>query len=121
MAKSVPDAVMDVLLDEIATSNRMDVTSDTNTPSDLTNSLANVTMASGDFTKSQGDAGAGSRKLAIAAKSGVPVTANGTPHHVVLSVGGTTFKLITTCSGPDLTTGSNVDFPDWKYELGVPS
>ncbi len=120
MSKSVPDAVMDKILDEIATSTQMDVTSDTATPTNLNNSLADVTMSSGDFSKAQGDAGAGSRKLTIAAKSTVDVDSNGTPNHVVLSLSGT-IKLITTCSGPDLTATSTCDFSSWDYEIGIPS
>ena len=120
MSKSVPTAVMDALLDAIATSTLQNVVSDSATPTALTNSLADVAMAAGDFAKATGDAGAGSRKITMSAKAGVAVDADGTPNHVVLSLGGT-IKLITTCSGPDLTTGSTVDFPSWKYELGVPA
>ena len=119
MSKSVPTAVMDKILDEIATSTLMTVVSDSSTPTDLTNALADATMSAGDFTKAEGDAGAGSRKLTMAAKSSQEVDADGTPNHVVLSLTGT-IKLITTASGPDLTDGSTVDFPSWEYELGIP-
>ena len=120
MAKSVPDAVMDAALDYVAACTQMDVTSDVGTPANLTNSLADVVMAGGDFAKAQGDAGAGSRKLTMGAKAGVTVDVAGTPAHVVLSLTGT-IRLITTCTGPDLTISSTVDFPAWKYELGVPT
>lgn len=120
MSVSVPATVMDKILDEIATSTLMSVVSDTATPTDLTNSLAEATMATEDFTKATGNAGAGSRKLTMAAKSGQTVDAAGAPKHVVLSLAGT-IKLITTASGPDLTIGSTVDFPSWEYELGIPS
>ena len=120
MSKSVPTAIMDAALDAVATSTQMDVVSDVGTPANLTNTLAHVTMAGGDFTKATGDAGAGSRKVTMGAKSGVSVSVSGTPHHVVLSLAGT-IKLITTASGPDLTSGSTCDFPTWKYELGIPS
>lgn len=120
MAKSVPTAVMDQILDEIATSTLQTVVSDAETPTDLTGALADVAMASGDYTKAEGDAGAGSRKVTMAAKSGVTVDAAGAPNHVVLSLDGT-IMLITTCTGPDLTAGSTVDFPAWKYEIGAPT
>lgn len=120
MSKSIPDAIMDAALDEVATATQMDVVSDSATPTDLTNSLADVAMESADYTKAEGDAGPGSRKLTIGAKNSVTVDANGTPNHVVLSLTGT-IKLITTCTGPDLTSGSTVDFPTWDYELGIPS
>ena len=120
MSKSVPDAIMDAALDAVAASTLQTVVSDSSTPTDLTGALADVAMASGDFAKAQGDAGAGSRKLTMSAKSDVTVDADGTPNHVVLSLDGT-IKLITTCTGPDLTVGSTVNFPSWKYELGIPS
>ena len=120
MSVSVPTAIMDLALDGIAASTLMNVVSDISTPTTLANSLADVAMASGDFTKAPGDAGAGSRKITMAAKSGVTVDVSGTPRHVVLSLS-TVLKLVTTCTGPDLTSGSTVDFPAWKYELGVPT
>jgi len=120
MARSVPDAVMNKILDEIATSTLMTVVSDATTPEDLSGALADAVMAGGDFTQAEGDAGAGSRKVTMSAKSGQDVDADGTPNHVVLSLSGT-IKLVTTCSGPDLTDGSTVDFPAWKYEIGIPS
>ena len=120
MAKSVPDAVMNLILDEIATSTLMSVVSDSATPTDLSGELANATMTGSEYTQAQGDAGAGSRKITMSAMSGQTVDASGTPNHVVLSLSGT-IKLITTCSGPDLTSGSTVDFPSWEYEIGIPS
>ena len=120
MSKSVPDSVMNKILDEIATCTQMDVTSDAGTPANLTNSLADVVMAGGDFTQAEGDAGAGSRKVTMGAKAGVTVDADGTPLHVVLSLAAV-IKLVTTCTGPDLTTSSTVDFPTWKYEIGIPT
>lgn len=120
MAKGVPDTVMDDLLDRIATATLQSVVSDEATPTDLTGALADVAMAPADYTIAQGDAGAGSRKITMAAKSDVEVDAAGTPNHVVLSLTGT-LLLITTCSGPDLSVGSTVDFPGWKYEIGIPT
>lgn len=123
MSKYIPDAIMDAALTVVASSTRMDVVSDVGTPADLTNSMANVGMIAGDgndFVIADGDAGNGSRKVTIAAKAGISVLADGTPLHVVLSLDGT-INLVTTCSGPDLTTGSTVDFPVWEYELGIPT
>ena len=127
MSKSVPDTIMTSMLELIANNaDSQGVTSDSSTPTDLTNELATASMATsttGDYTIAEGDAGAGSQKLTMAAKSGVNVDTSGTPNHVVLydSTDSNAIKLITTCSGPDLTSGSTVDFPSWDYELGVPS
>ena len=116
MGKLIPDEVQDKLLNEIATANLMSVTSDTDTPTHLNNTLASTAMDPADFTIEQGDSGAGSRKITIATKTGVDVVADGSPKHVVLSRDGT-ILLITTCLGPDLTIGSQTDFPEWKLEL----
>lgn len=119
MGKHIPDAVLDQVLDAIAASTEQSVSSDVSTPVDLTNVLADASMLASDFTKAVGDAGEGSRKLTMTAKPGQLVDVFGTPNYVILSWAGT-IKLITTCSGPDLTVGSTVDFPQWKYEIGVP-
>lgn len=120
MSLSVPVPVMDKILDEIATSTKMTIVSDVATPTGLNNVLASVTMTPEDFTKANGSAGAGSRKLTIVAKYAQPVTVTGVPRHVVLSKDGV-IKLVTTATGPDLTQGSKVDLPSWIYELGIPS
>jgi len=119
MSKSVPDLVMDKILDEIALSTLMTVTSDVTTPVDLLSGLAESVMTGVDFTQAVGDAGAGSRKVTMAAQPGIAVTVGGTPLHVVLSQAGV-IKLVTTCTAPTLTVGSTVDFPAWKYEIGAP-
>ena len=120
MSKSIPDITMDAALDYVAACTRMDVTSDSGTPANLTNTLANVAMAGGDFTKAQGDAGAGSRKVTVAAKSAVTVTGSGDPLHVVLSLT-SVIRCITTCTGPTLSGSGTVDFPAWDYEIGIPT
>lgn len=120
MAKSVPDEVMNKILDEIETATLQTVVSDATLPTDLSGALAEVAMGGADYTQAEGDAGAGSRKITMSAKSGVTVDVSGTPNHVVLSLSGT-HKLVTECSGPDLTDGSTVDFPSWKYEIGIPT
>ena len=118
MGKAIPEASMDAMLSHLAGSTRMDVVSDTATPGGLSGSLAHVSMAGGDFAISQGDGGTGSRKMVVAAKAGVSVAVAGTPKHVCLSHGGG-LRLVTTCTGPDLTVGSTTAFPSWKYELGI--
>ena len=120
MGKLISDSLMDLILNELATSDLMSVTSDVDTPTSLANTLADIAMAPGDFTITEGDSGAGSRKITIAAKLGVDVSADGDPLHVVLSKGGV-IQLVTTALGPTLSTGAKVDFPQWKYELVKPS
>lgn len=122
MSKFVPDDVIDTLLDEIATATRMDVVSDVATPTDLTNTLANVTLTAGngngDFTVAAGDTSG--RKLTVAVQTGVSITATGDAAHVVLSLSGTILD-ITTCTSQTLTSGGTVTFPEWDHEVLDPT
>ena len=120
MGKLIPDAVLNLILNDIATCTKLHITSDEDTPTHLNNSLAVVDLTSSDFTIEEGDGGPGSRKITIASKTDIDITADGTPRHVVLALDDGTMKLITTCLGPDFTIGSKVDTPEWKYELAKP-
>lgn len=118
MGKYVADAIMDLALAGIATCTRMDVTSDSSTPSDLTNTLANVTLTAGDgngdYTIANGDSSG--RKITVAQQSNISVTGSGTARHIVLSVGGV-IKLTTTCTEQSLTSGNTVTVPAFKHEI----
>ena len=112
MSKHVPDAVLDTFLAAIAVSTRLDIVSDSSTPTGLTNSLAYVAMIAGD---GNGDytfaAGAVSgRKLTTTQKSGILINVGGTPRHVVLSLAGV-IKYVTTCTGADLVQNNTVTAP----------
>jgi len=120
MGKLIPNAVLDLILNDIATCTKLHITSDTNTPTNLNNSLAVADLSPSDFTIEQGDSGVGSRKITIASKTDIEITADGTPNHVVLALDDGTMKLITTCLGPDFTIGSKADTPEFKYELSKP-
>lgn len=125
MAKATPDAVLDKILDEIATATRMVACSaqpTTYTEANATYALADVTMASGDFTKANGDTSG--RKVTMGAKSSVLIDASGTATHVALvRVSDSTLLYVTTCTSQALTAnGSNtVNFPAWKIEVADPS
>lgn len=106
MSIFIPNATLDTLLNEIATCTQLDILSDTTTPTDLTNTLANVALNAGDFTIADGDIDG--RKLTIATKIDIPITATGTAKHVVLSLGGT-IKYITTCTDLALDYGSGTN------------
>lgn len=125
MAKATPDAVLDKMLDEIATATRMVACSaqpTSFTEANATYALADVTMASGDFTKANGDVSG--RKLTVAAKTGVLIDATGTSTHIALvRVADSTLLYVTTCTSQSLTAnGSNtVNFPAWDIEIADPS
>lgn len=122
MGKSVHNDVLDDALDRVATCTRLDVTSDAGTPTDLTNSLANVTLTAGDgngdYVVGEGDADG--RKIAVAEQADIAITGTGTALHVVLSLAGT-ILLTTTCTSQGLTSGGTVTVPTFDYELADPT
>lgn len=122
MGKSVHDDVLDAALDEIATCTQMDVTSDVSTPTNLSNSLADVILTAGDgngdYTIANGDASG--RKLTVTQQSDIPVDSTGTARHIVLSLGGT-IKLTTTCTAQSLTSGNTVTVPAFDDEIADPT
>lgn len=125
MAKATPDAVLDKILDEIATATRMIACSaqpTTYTEANATYALADVTMAGGDFTKANGDTSG--RKVTMGAKSSVLIDASGTATHVALvRVSDSALIYVTTCTSQALTAnGSNtVNFPAWDIEIADPA
>lgn len=123
MPKTAPDAVMDAAFDYIDQADVMHVCSTldgTPTYAEITTaSLANVAMTPNtDFTKAAGDTSG--RKVTVAAKSGVSVTASGTANHIALvTVSGTVVRYVTTCTSQALTSGNTVNIPAWDIEIGA--
>ena len=118
MAISVPDAAYDAYFDYFSACTRQDLVSDSSTPTDLTNSLSNATMASGDFSVGSGTPSG--RRMTIAAKNTQDVTADGTTNHAVLSLDGT-IRLVTTTNARALTTDDKVNFGTWYVQLNAPA
>jgi len=122
MSKFAPDATLDAMLDYIAGSNVMVAcSSQPSVYGDLAAAaLADVAMASGDFTKANGDVSG--RKLTMGAKNSVSVDSSGTATHVALADTATsTLRYVTTCTSQALTSGNTVNFPAWKIEVGDPT
>jgi hypothetical protein len=122
MAKYLhPTAVLDGLLDKIATGTIMTVCSaqpTTRTEAVTTYALADVVMAGGDFTKANGDTNG--RKVTVAQKAAVPIDASGTATHVAIC-DGTNVLLVTTCTSQALTSGGTVTIPTFKCETSDPT
>jgi hypothetical protein len=79
--------------------------------------LANITMASTDFTGPAAGTGTG-RKITVAAKANVAVTATGTANHVaLLDVTGSRLLYVTTAPAQSLTSGAQVSFTAWEIEI----
>jgi len=122
MAKTVSNDVLDAALDFIASCTQLDVTSDVGTPTDLTNSLANVTLTAGDGNGDYviGDGDVDGRKVEIQQQTDITVTDDGTALHIVLSLGGT-IHLTTTCTSQALTSGNTVTVPAFDDEIADPT
>ena len=122
MGKTVADAVIDGALAVIATCTRLDVTSDSSTPTTLSNTLAHCTLTAGNgngtYTIADGDTSG--RKVTIAQNADIAVTGTGTANHIVLSLNGT-ILLTTTCTAQVLTSGNTVTVPAFADEIADPS
>jgi hypothetical protein len=81
----------------------------------ITASLANVAVATGDFTLADGTTSG--RKFTTAAKNAVAVTGSGNAEQVVL-IDGTNVLDMTTCTLQALTSGNTVNIPAWTHEIG---
>lgn len=127
MPAQLHDAAMDAAYDYVDQATTVRVISsyalDNSHATVVTNTLASTSMtADTDYTKADGDAGNGSRKVTMAAKNGVSVSASGTATHVALTLtSDTTVRLVTTCTSQALTSGNTVNIPAWKHEFGIPS
>ena len=125
MPKTAPDAVMDAALDYIDLADTMHVCStldSTPTYAEIVAaSLASVAVTPNtDFTKADGTTSG--RKVTVAAKPGVSVSASGTANHIALvTASGSVVRYVTTCTSQALTAGNTVNIPAWSVEIADPS
>jgi hypothetical protein len=125
MPKTAPDAVMDAAFDYIDQADVLRVCSTLDgTPTHaeiVTATLASVAITPDtDFTKADGDTSG--RKVTVAAKNGVSVTASGDANHIALTTtSGSVVRYVTTCTTQTLTSGNTVNIPAWDIEINDPS
>jgi len=81
-------------------------------------SLADVAMASGDFTNGEG--AVDGRKVTVAAKSAVPVDVTGAAIWIAL-ISATLLLLRTTCTSQTLTQGNTVNIPAFTDTIRDPT
>jgi hypothetical protein len=121
MAKSINPDILDAALDEISGNATLMIACSAE-PTDRTEAvttyaLADVSVSSGDFSKSDFSGG---RRLVIAAKPGVEVDANGTATHVAL-VSGTELLFVTQSNSIALTTSDEITIPEWEIRIPGPA
>jgi hypothetical protein len=86
----------------------------------IAGALATITMASGDFTLSDGSV-SGDRKITVASKTGQSVSASGTYNHLCL-VSATDLLVVTTAAASkSLNNGDTVDVVAWDFEINKPT
>ena len=123
MAKSATDAVLDSLLDVVATATSLSVCATaptTRTEVVTTNMLATVTVTptdgSGDFTIANDVSG---RKVTITEQAAIEVINTGSADHIALT-DDSNLLVVTTCTEQHLTDGNTVTVPAWKINVPDP-
>lgn len=123
MAALFHDTILDAALTAIKGTRTLHICS--GEPTSLANvtstSLANVALTSGDFSANADHTTSG-RQTVVSAKSGVSVTASGTPARYCI-VDGTNLlaKTDVQSGGPDLTALSTVNIPAVTFSIADPS
>ena len=126
MAKFVSDAAMDLLLDEIATCDQMDVISDSSKPANVGAATVLATVAltpgdgNGDFTVANG--GTDGRKVTITSQADIIIINDGTAKHVILSLSGAIIHM-TSCSDQVLVDNDSntVTVPAYTHTVRDPT
>ena len=120
MAKWLNDSILDALLNGIAVGNQILITTTqpTTRANAISASLASTTLASGDFALSDGTPSG--RKVTIAQKAAIAVTATGSATHVAI-VDSTNLLAVTTVTTQTLTSGNTVTIPAWTATVTDPS
>ncbi len=121
MAKSVHNDVLDGGLNIIKNNATTMILCDgqpTDRADALSKALADVAVTGTDFTAGDGDVSG--RKLAVAAKSAVPVDSSGDGDHLAL-IDGTRLLYVTTCTLKVVTAGDQVNIPTWDIEIADPT
>lgn len=121
MARQVHNDVLDALLDKIATSTRLDVCSGGSAPADraaaITASLASTSVATADFTITDGSSG---RKTTLGQQSDISIATSGDATHICLS-DAASLLFVTTCTQQTLTAGGTVTVPSFDIQVDDPT
>ena len=122
MAKVIPDAILDAMLDAAEGTIMCVCSAEPTTYAELTSTykLADVVIDGTDYTAANGDSSG--RKNTIQAQAAVPIDSSGTATHVgVGRTTGSVLLVVTTCTSQALTSGGTVDIGAWKQELADPT
>lgn len=121
MAKFVPDATLDAMLDFIA-SNATIMSICSTQPTNYTEAfttykLADQVIDDSDFSAGNGDVSG--RKITLAQQTGVTVDTSGTAAHIAIGDSGSnTLLAVTTCTSQAVTSGNTATINAFDIELG---
>jgi hypothetical protein len=121
MGKWVADQVLDGALQVIAGADRLYALAGQPLNFSMADSgkLAEAMLTLGDFAVAAGDVSG--RKVTVAGKAGVQVTATATADHVALvDTQNSRLLYVTTCPPQALAAGGTVTFDAWAVEIGAP-
>ena len=123
MAYIAHNDVLDALLDEIATCNKICICSQapaTHAEAGTTYMLAATAMSGGDFANAEGSLGdAGGRQVTVAQQADVAISNTGTANHVAL-LDASNVMYVTECTEQVLTALGTVTIPAFIIEVEDP-
>lgn len=121
MAKHIPDATLDAMLDVTEGTELFYCSAQpTNyTEASSTYKLADAAISGANYAAANGDTSG--RKNTITPPTGTAIDTTGTCTHVAICSGGTTLRLVTTCTSQALTSGGTVTGNAFDHELGDPT
>lgn len=120
MSKWANTLVLDGLLNVVSGATSLIVTTEqpANRADAVSKALATANLTSSDFSKSAGSPNG--RKLTIAQKAVISVTATGNATHVCL-VNNSDLLYVTTVTSQPLTAGNTVTVPSWAVTVSNPA
>lgn len=119
MAKSVPDAILDAMLDAAEATHFTICSAEPANYAGISAVALTANTPVGTITAANGDTSG--RKNTYAAVSGTSITATGTATHVAFSNNSDTMFFVTTCTSQALTSGGTVDTSLVNHEIQDPA
>lgn len=125
MAKSIPDAIIDLMLAEAQGTNiHICTTEPANYAAISGLELATASLTASPTQYTIGDGDTNGRKSTLAAQTGMIIHTTGLAEHVVISDGASVMYLVTTCTSQTLTASgtspqtATVDTNAFDHEIG---
>lgn len=119
MGKSIPDAILDAMLDAAEATHFTVCSAEPADYAGISGVALTGATAVGSITAAAGDTSG--RKNTYAAVTGVSITASGNATHVAFHDNTSTLYLVTTVPSQALTSGGTVDLSAIDHELNDPA